>query len=92
MGGDPITRFSLVMSVLCTLKLSTRAQLGYTAKAFMSHKVFLTLFYRSQFPHKSVNLFFISKVVNDELTDLLESGLWKNTSINTFCEISFGRE
>ena len=37
---------------------------------FISHKVFLKAFCKSQFPHKSVKVFFISVIVKDKLTDL----------------------
>ena len=36
----------------------------------ISHTVLSRSFSESQFPHKSVNLFFISKIVKDKLTDL----------------------
>ena len=37
---------------------------------FISHEVFFKSFCKSQFPHKSVNLFFILVIVKDRLTDL----------------------
>jgi len=37
---------------------------------FISQKVFIKSFGKSQFPHKSVNLFFILVIVKDTLTDL----------------------
>ena len=40
------------------------------ASDLISHKVFLKSFCKSQFPHKSVNLFFILVIMKDELTDL----------------------
>ena len=36
----------------------------------ISHKMFLKSFCKSRFPHKFVNLFFISAVVKDKLTNL----------------------
>ena len=36
----------------------------------ISQKVFITSLCKSQFPHKSVNLFFILVIVKDRLTDL----------------------
>ena len=36
----------------------------------VSQRVFLKLFCTSQFPHKCVNLFFISVTMKDELTNL----------------------
>ena len=58
---------------------------------FISHKVFLTSVYNSQFPHRSVNLFFISVIVKDQLTDLWGSWLLHNDSRNTLCEIDLLR-
>ena len=49
---------------------SQREVLGLEANTLISHKVFLKSFCKSQFPHKSVNLFFISVTVKDKLTDL----------------------
>jgi len=37
---------------------------------FISHTMFLKSLYKSQFSHKSVNLFFILVIVKDELTVL----------------------
>ena len=39
----------------------------------MSHEVFMNSFCKSQFPHKSVNLFFILVTIKDKLTDLCGS-------------------
>ena len=36
----------------------------------ISQKMFIKSFCRSHFPHKSVNLFFISVMMKDELTSL----------------------
>jgi len=41
-----------------------------TNASLISQKVFLKSFCKSQFPHKSVNLFFILVIVKDKLTDL----------------------
>ena len=37
---------------------------------FISHKVLIKSFCKSQFPHKSVNLFFILIIIKDKLTNL----------------------
>ena len=39
-------------------------------KVFISHKVFIKSYRKSQSPHKSVDLFFILVLAKDELTDL----------------------
>ena len=44
----------------------------HPARALISQKVFIK-FCKSQFLHKSVNLFFILVIVKDKLTDLWES-------------------
>ena len=54
---------------------------------FISHKVSLQSFCTSQFPHKSVNLFFILLVAKDKFTDLWGSGLLPNDIMNTLCEV-----
>ena len=41
-----------------------------SAGRFVSHKVFITLFCKDEFPQKNVNFFFISVTIKDELTDL----------------------
>ena len=38
--------------------------------ALISQKVFIKSFCKSQFPHKSVNLFFILVIIKDKLTNL----------------------
>ena len=43
------------------------------ARALISQKVFIQLFRKSHFPHKSVNLFFILVIVKGKLTDLCGS-------------------
>ena len=40
------------------------------AFTFISQRVFMRLFCKSQFPHKSVNLFFTFAIIKDRLTDL----------------------
>jgi len=56
--------------------------------AFILHKVSLKSSCKSQFPHKSVNLFFILVIGKEKLTDLWGSSLLRNDSKNTLCEIS----
>ena len=46
----------------------------------ISHTVFETSFRTSQFPHKSVNLFFILVMIKDELTDWCGNDFCKTTS------------
>ena len=55
--------------------------------AFISNKVFSKTFRRSQFPQKIVNVFFISAIVKDKLTDFCGNRLLQNDFLNTFCEI-----
>ena len=38
--------------------------------AFISHKLFIKSFCKSQFLHKSVNLFLILVIIKDKFTDL----------------------
>ena len=49
-----------------------------TEHSFVSLKVFMKLYCTSRFAHKVVNLFFISVIVKDKLTDLLGSLLLHN--------------
>ena len=44
-------------------------------------------FWKSQYPHTSVNLFFILVMIKDKLTDLYGNWLLKNDVVNAFCEI-----
>ena len=53
----------------------------------VSHEVFSSSFCKSQFLHKSVNLFFILVTVEDTLTDLWGSRLLPNDFENTLREI-----
>ena len=55
----------------------------------ISQKVFINSFCTSRFPHKSVNLFFKSVMIKDELTDLCGNEPLQNDVINTYCEINF---
>ena len=53
----------------------------------ISQKVFVKSFCRSEFPHKSVNLFYVLVIIKDKLTDLsrrLQQFVSQNVSINWF--------
>ena len=52
---------------------------GPAFHGFVSHKVFVQLFGKSQFPYKSVNLFFILVIVKDKLTSLWGVDFCKTT-------------
>ena len=54
---------------------------------FISQKVLIKFFCTSEFPHKSVNLFFTSVMLKDKLTDFYWNWLLRNDFINTSCEI-----
>ena len=54
------------------------------ANDVISHKVFLKLLYQSQFPHKFVNILFISVIVKDKLMDLWGSWHLQN-DCKTLC-------
>ena len=54
---------------------------------FISHTVFIQLFCESQFPHVSVNLFFMLSTIKDKSTDLCGNRLLRDDFRNTFCEI-----
>jgi hypothetical protein len=56
--------------------------------AFISHKVFLKTFCRSQLPHKPVNLSFTITYIKNQLTNLWGSSVLQNDFKNTLCEIS----
>ena len=60
---------------------------GRCVAEFISQKVFLQLLCKSECPHKSFNLTFITTNINKKLTDLCGNGLVQNDVINTFCEI-----
>ena len=55
---------------------------------FISHTVFLKSFRKSQFPQKSVDLFFILVIAKDRLPDLWVSRLLQNNFMNSFCEMN----
>ena len=57
---------------------------------FISLKVFLKSFCRSQFSHESVNLLFILVIADDKLTDLWGSSLLQNDF--NLCEIRLTRQ
>jgi len=53
----------------------------------ISRKVFIKLFCKIQFPHKSVNVLFITEIMKDTLTDLCGNWFLQNDCINPSCEI-----
>ena len=53
----------------------------------ISQKVFIKLFYKSQFPRKFVNFFFIITNIQDTLTFFCGNCLLPNDFINAFCQI-----
>ena len=57
----------------------------------ISQKVFIKSFCKSQFPHKSINLFFIITNIKNELTGLRGGWLMQNDFINTFSAINLRR-
>ena len=56
--------------------------------ALVSQILFIKLFCRSQFPHKSVNYFFMTVIIKNTLANLCGNRLWKNVAVNAFCETS----
>ena len=64
---------TLYWSLLGQQKMLPACGMGESRSGLISHKVFEKLFCKSQFPHKSVNFFFILVIVKDKLTDLWES-------------------
>ena len=56
-------------------------------RQLISQKVFVKSFFKSQFPHKCVNFFFMSLIIQDTLTDLCGNRLLKDVFMNTSCEI-----
>ena len=63
---EPVLEVSLVPVSIHHLGSGFRV----SGLGFISHKVFLKSFCRSQFPHKSVNLSFIITNIKNKLTDL----------------------
>ena len=55
---------------------------------FISQNCFTMSFGKSQFPHKSVNIFFILVMIKDKLTDLSGNRLLQTDFRITFCEIN----
>ena len=70
--------------------IAAPGQLHADEVSHFSHRVFSKLFCKTQFPHKSVNLFFLSVMIKDELTDLCWNRLFQNECLNTLCEIALG--
>jgi hypothetical protein len=58
---------------------------------FISQKVFIESLFKSKFPHKSVNLFFILVIRKDKFTGACENSILLKFFINTFCEIRVER-
>jgi hypothetical protein len=54
------------------------------SRYLISQKVSMKLFCKSQFPHKSVNSFFVLVTMKNELMDLLGAGLLQNDFIISF--------
>ena len=54
-------------------------------------KVFFKSFCKSRFPHKSITIFFILKIVKNKLMELWRSWNLQNDLKNTFCEIKSER-
>ena len=52
----------------------------------ISQRVFIMAFFNSQFPHKCVNLVFVSVMIKDKLTDLCGNGLFQNDCTKKICE------
>ena len=55
--------------------------MGFGVRGFISQKVFIKSFCKSQFPHKYVNLFFISVTTTDKLTGLCGNRLLQELSL-----------
>ena len=55
--------------------------------SLISQKVYVKLFLKSPFPHKTIDLFFILVMKKDMLTDLWWTGLLQNDFQNTVCGI-----
>ena len=53
--------------------------------------MFINLFFKRQFSHKSVNLSFVITNINNELTDLCGNCLLQNNLTKTLCEIKSPR-
>ena len=54
---------------------------------FISHKMSVKSFCKSQFPHKFVILFFILVIMKDTLTNLSGNEVLRNDNINYLCEM-----
>ena len=58
---------------------------------FISQKVFVKLFCKCQFLHKSVNVSLITTNIKNKLQDLCGNGHLPNDFINTLCELRVSR-
>ena len=59
-----------------------------TPHTLVSQKVFMKMFCKSQFPHKSVNVSCIITNIKNEFTDLCGKWPLQNDFISTLCEIN----
>ena len=57
---------------------------------FISQKLVVMSFCKSQFPHKSVNFFSTITNIQNALTNLCGDSLLQNHFMNTFCELKTG--
>jgi len=60
---------------------------GCGSRSFIAHKVFIKLFYKSQFPHKFVQLSFNITNIENKSTDVYENRLLQNDFIDTISGI-----
>ena len=58
-------------------------QLTASTATFITLRVLIKPFYKSQFPHKSVNLFFIITDTKQKLMDLCGNSLLQKDCMNT---------
>ena len=61
---------------------------GYFSDVFISQKVFMKPFCKTQFPYKFIDVSFIITHIKNKLTNLFGNWLLQNDIINTFCQIS----
>ena len=81
--GEPPGEQGLRAPELPAPGLRSRASHTHT---LIIHKLFIKSFYKSQFPHKSVNLSLLFTNMKNKLTDLCGNRLLQNDFINTLCE------
>ena len=78
------------MNIFCEIKAVQHCAGRDARGKLISNEALMKSFFKSQFPHNSVNLFSIFAIVKDDLTDLCGNCPLKNDFINTFCEIKTG--